>query len=127
MAITPGKLNLTISGVTLLTLVTLYLFQFRSEETEPYKPGPPIHGNTRLGDSSLRDCVVLGAWLVDMLPKLCSVPQVGSVRMSAVGRLARVRSSAITSFLVLALRLSPSTSPFSPLSSITAWVDWRSM
>merc|ERR1712187_868228 len=39
--IASGKMNLAISGVCLLTFMTIHLFQFRCGETEPYKNCPP--------------------------------------------------------------------------------------
>merc|ERR1740138_77476 len=36
MAISTGKLNLAISGVTLLSFMTIHLFQFRFGVTQPY-------------------------------------------------------------------------------------------
>merc|ERR1711920_172573 len=39
--IASGKMNLAISGVCLLTFMTIHLFQFRFGETEPYKICPP--------------------------------------------------------------------------------------
>merc|ERR1719218_163367 len=41
MTVSSGKLNLAISGVMLLTFMTMHLFQFRFGETEPYKLCPP--------------------------------------------------------------------------------------
>lgn len=41
MTVSSGKLNLAISGVMLLTFMTLHLFQFRFGETQPYKLCPP--------------------------------------------------------------------------------------
>merc|ERR1719413_113430 len=40
-SIASGKLNLAISGITLLTFMTIHLFQFRFGETKPYKICPP--------------------------------------------------------------------------------------
>jgi len=40
-AVSSGKMNLAISGVALLTFMTIHLFQFRFGETEPYKICPP--------------------------------------------------------------------------------------
>merc|ERR1711920_1000550 len=39
--IASGKLNLAISGVCLLTFMTIHLFQFRFGDTKPYKICPP--------------------------------------------------------------------------------------
>jgi len=39
--IASGKMNLAISGVCLLTFMTIHLFQFRFGETKPYKICPP--------------------------------------------------------------------------------------
>merc|ERR1711972_463409 len=39
--IASGKMNLAISGVALLTFMTIHLFQFRLGETKPYKICPP--------------------------------------------------------------------------------------
>jgi len=39
--ISSGKMNLAISGVCLLTFMTIHLFQFRFGETQPYKICPP--------------------------------------------------------------------------------------
>merc|ERR1712046_224203 len=39
--IASGKMSLAISGVCLLTFMTIHLFQFRFGETEPYKICPP--------------------------------------------------------------------------------------
>jgi len=36
-----GKLNLAITGIALLTFMTVHLFQFRFGETQPYKLCPP--------------------------------------------------------------------------------------
>jgi len=41
MAISTGKLNLAISGVTLLSFMTIHLFQFRFGVTQPYAICPP--------------------------------------------------------------------------------------
>merc|ERR1719198_2584802 len=41
MAISTGKLNLAISGVTLLSFMTIHLFQFRFGVTQPYALCPP--------------------------------------------------------------------------------------
>merc|ERR1719364_145904 len=41
MAINTGKLNLAISGVTLLSFMTIHLFQFRFGVTQPYAICPP--------------------------------------------------------------------------------------
>jgi len=39
--IASGKLNLAISGIALLTFMSIHLFQFRFGDTEPYKLCPP--------------------------------------------------------------------------------------
>merc|ERR1712137_582828 len=39
--IASGKLNLAISGVTLLTFMSIHLFQFRFGDTQPFKLCPP--------------------------------------------------------------------------------------
>jgi len=39
--IASGKLNLAISGITLLTFMTIHLFQFRFGETQPFALCPP--------------------------------------------------------------------------------------
>jgi len=39
--IASGKLNLAISGITLLTFMAIHLFQFRFGETQPFKLCPP--------------------------------------------------------------------------------------
>merc|ERR1712060_746822 len=39
--IASGKLNLAISGITLLTFMCIHLFQFRFGETQPFKLCPP--------------------------------------------------------------------------------------
>merc|ERR1712187_845516 len=39
--IASGKMNLAISGLCLLTFMTIHLFQFRFGETKPYKICPP--------------------------------------------------------------------------------------
>merc|ERR1711972_835145 len=39
--IASGKMNLAISGICLLTFMTIHLFQFRFGETQPYKICPP--------------------------------------------------------------------------------------
>merc|ERR1711879_930137 len=39
--IASGKLNLAISGITLLTFMCIHLFQFRFGDTKPYKLCPP--------------------------------------------------------------------------------------
>merc|ERR1719324_877680 len=39
--ISSGKMNLAISGLCLLTFMTIHLFQFRFGETKPYKICPP--------------------------------------------------------------------------------------
>merc|ERR1712050_338888 len=36
-----GKLNLAISGITLLTFMMIHLFQFRFGDTQPFKLCPP--------------------------------------------------------------------------------------
>merc|ERR1711865_607161 len=41
MGIASGQLNLAISGVLLLTFMTIHLFQFRFGETQPYNIRPP--------------------------------------------------------------------------------------
>jgi len=41
MGIASGQLNLAISGVLLLTFMTIHLFQFRFGETQPYHIRPP--------------------------------------------------------------------------------------
>jgi hypothetical protein len=41
MAISTGKLNLAISGITLLSFMTVHLFQFRFGVTQPYAVCPP--------------------------------------------------------------------------------------
>jgi len=41
MAISTGKLNLAISGITLLSFMTIHLFQFRFGVTQPYALCPP--------------------------------------------------------------------------------------
>jgi len=41
MAISTGKLNLAISGITLLSFMTIHLFQFRFGVTQPYAVCPP--------------------------------------------------------------------------------------
>jgi len=41
MAVNTGKLNLAISGVTLLTFMTIHLYQYRFGATQPYKLCPP--------------------------------------------------------------------------------------
>jgi hypothetical protein len=41
MGIMSGQLNLAITGVTLLTFMTIHLFQFRFGETQPYYLRPP--------------------------------------------------------------------------------------
>merc|ERR1712014_489979 len=41
MGLRSGKMNLAISGVLLLTFMTVHLFQFRFGETMPYKVCPP--------------------------------------------------------------------------------------
>merc|ERR1719160_438960 len=40
-SVTSGKLNLAISGVLLLTFMTVHLFQFRFGDTQPYLVRPP--------------------------------------------------------------------------------------
>jgi len=40
-AVSSGKLNLAITGIALLTFMTVHLFQFRFGETQPYKMCPP--------------------------------------------------------------------------------------
>merc|ERR1719319_762934 len=39
--VSSGKLNLAITGIALLTFMTVHLFQFRFGETQPYKLCPP--------------------------------------------------------------------------------------
>merc|ERR1711976_553177 len=39
--VSSGKLNLALSGVLLLTFMTIHLFQYRFGETLPYKLCPP--------------------------------------------------------------------------------------
>merc|ERR1711904_593297 len=39
--VSSGKMNLAMSGVLLLTFMTIHLFQFRFGETKPYKICPP--------------------------------------------------------------------------------------
>merc|ERR1719163_1533480 len=41
MALSSGKLNLAISGITLLSFMTIHLFQFRFGVTQPYALCPP--------------------------------------------------------------------------------------
>jgi len=40
-SLSSGKLNLAISGIALLTFMTVHLFQFRFGETQPFKLCPP--------------------------------------------------------------------------------------
>merc|ERR1711916_127481 len=40
-SVASGKLNMAISGVTLLTFMTIHLFQFRFGDTKPYDLCPP--------------------------------------------------------------------------------------
>merc|ERR1712232_370445 len=40
-SVSSGKLNLAITGIALLTFMTIHLFQFRFGEAQPYKLCPP--------------------------------------------------------------------------------------
>merc|ERR1712129_602468 len=67
--VSSGKLNLAITGIALLTFMTVHLFQFRFGETQPYKLCPPPY-------------LINPLTLLAVLPQRCATSTVWSLRCS---------------------------------------------